>query len=110
MNIALLNTRIEVQRNELSIDQYGNHKNTWEPYWSCYATVSGETPKEDTEAGQIVDDSRVDFTIRYCGMASAITSTGYRVLFRDELYDILGVNHMNYMRKAVKLLCRKVRR
>lgn len=34
----------------------------------------------------------------------------YRILFRDELYDILGVNHMNYQHKAVKLLCRKVRR
>ena len=110
MNIALLNTRIVVQRNSLITDQYGNHKNAWEPYWSCYATVSGETPKEDSEAGQIVDDSRVDFTIRYCRASAAITSTGFRVLFHGELYDILGVNHMNYKRKAIKLLCRKVRR
>ena len=110
MNIALLNTRIVVQRNALITDRYGNHKNAWEPYWSCYATVSGETPKEDSEAGQIVDDSRVDFTIRYCRASAAITSTGFRVLFRGELYDILGVNHKNYKRKAIKLLCRKVRR
>ena len=59
MNIALLNTRIEVQRNSQTIDQYGNHKNTWEPYWSCYATVSGETPKEDTEAGQKIGRAHV---------------------------------------------------
>ena len=110
MNISLLNTRIEVQRNTQTIDQYGNHKNTWELYWSCFATVSGETPKEDTEAGQTVDDSRVDFTIRYCRAASVITSTGYRVLFQGEIYDILGVNHMNYKHKSIKLLCRKVRR
>ena len=110
MNISLLNTRIEVQRNSQTVDQYGNHKNTWESYWFCFATVSGETPKEDTEAGQTVDDSRVDFTVRYCRASSAITSTGYRVLFRGEIYDILGVNHMNYKHRAVKLLCRKVRR
>lgn len=107
MNIALLNVRIEIQKNTVSTDRYGNHKNTWEPYLSCYATVSGETPKEDAAAGLIVDDSRVDFTVRWCDASSVISSTGYRVLFRDEVYDIIGVNHMNYKRKGIKLICRK---
>lgn len=110
MNIALMNVRIVIQRNTVTTDRYGNHKNTWEPYLSCYATVSGEAPKEDTDAGVTVDDSKVDFTIRYCRDAAAITSTGYRVLFGTETYDILGVNHMNYKNKGIKLLCRKVRR
>ena len=107
MNIALLNVRIEIQKNVVSTDRYGNHKNTWEPYLSCYATVSGEAPQEDTEAGLTVDDSRLDFTIRWFTASSVISSTGYRVLFRDEVYNIIGVNHLNYKRKAVKLLCRK---
>ena len=110
MNIALLNVRIEIQKNTVTTDRYGNHKNTWEPYLSCYATVSAESPKEETDAGLIVDDSKVDFTIRFCKASAVISSTGYRVLFRDELYDILSVDHMNYKRKAVKLLCQRVRR
>ena len=110
MNIALLNVRIEVQKNAVITDRYGNHKNVWEPYLFCYATVSGETPQEDTEAGLVIDDSRVDFTIRWFAASSVITSTGYRVLFQDEIYDILGVNHMNCKNKSIKLLCRKVRR
>ncbi len=109
MNIALMNVRIEVQRNTIGTDRYGNHRNTWEPYLFCYATVSGEAPEESTEAGLVVDDSRVDFTIRWFAASSVITSTGYRVVFRDAVYDILGVNHMNFRNKAVKLLCRKVR-
>ena len=109
MNIALMNVRIEVQKNAVSTDRYGNHKNVWEPYLSCYATVSGETPSEETEAGLVIDDSRVDFTIRWCGASSAVTSTGFRVLFRDEVYNILGVNHVNCKNKAVKLLCRRER-
>ena len=56
MNIALMNVRVEVQKNTVTTDKYGNHKNTWEPYLSCYATVSGETPKEETDAGLTVDD------------------------------------------------------
>lgn len=110
MNIALMNVRIEVQKNTVTNDKYGNHKNTWEPYLSCYATVSGETPKEETDTGLTVDDSKVDFTIRYCRAAAAITSTGYRVIFGSENYDILGVNHMNFKNKGIKLLCQKVRR
>ena len=108
MNIALLNVRIEIQKNATITDRYGNHKNMWEPY--LYATVSGETPQEDTEAGLVIDDSRVDFTIRWFAASSVITSTGYRVLFQDEIYDILGVNHMNCKNKSIKLLCRKERR
>lgn len=110
MNIALMNVRIEVQKNSVITDKYGNHKNTWEPYLSCYATVSGETPKQETDAGLTVDDSKMDFTIRFCRAASAITPTGYRVIFDSEIYDILGVNHMNFKKKGLKLLCQKVRR
>ena len=110
MKIGLLNVRITIEKNQVVTDKYGNHKNTWEPYLSCYATVSGETPKEETDAGLTVDDSKTDFTIRFCRAASAITSTGYRVIFDGETYDILGVNHMNFKNKGIKLLCQKVRR
>ena len=110
MKISLLNRNIEIQENRVVTDRYGNHKTEWVPYLACHATVSGETPKEETGAGLTVDDSRVDFTIRYCRAASLIVSTEYRVLFNGDMYDIFGVDHMNYKRKAVKLLCRKVRR
>jgi len=110
MNIGLLNARITVQKNEVSVDSIGNHKNVWTDWYSCAATVSGEAGKEDTDAGLIVDDSKADFTIRWCQKAAEITSTGYRVAFNDELYDILAVDHMNYKRKSVKLSCQKARR
>ena len=29
MNVALLNVRITVQKNEVVVDSIGNHKNTW---------------------------------------------------------------------------------
>ena len=76
MNIALLNVRIEVQKNAVITDRYGNHKNTWEPYLFCYATISGETPQQDTEAGLVIDDSRIDFTIRWFAASSVISVLG----------------------------------
>jgi len=110
MNVALLNVRISMQKNTVVVDAIGNHKNKWLDWYSCYATVSGEGGKESTDAGLVVDDSKMDFTIRWCKRASEITSTGYRVEFNGELYDILAVDHMNFKRKSVKLSCQKVRR
>lgn len=110
MNIELLNVRINIMKNETLVDAIGNHKNTWNEYYSCYATVSAEAGKEETDAGLVVDDSKIDFTIRYCKKAAAITSTAFRVIFCGELYDILAVDHMNFKRKCIKLSCQKVRR
>lgn len=43
MNIALLNTRITIQQQTTTVDTIGNHINTWQDYYTCAATVSGET-------------------------------------------------------------------
>nr|DAY93492.1 MAG TPA: Putative head tail adaptor [Caudoviricetes sp.] len=110
MNIELLNVRIYIQKNEVISDAIRNRKNAWKDYYTCYATVSAEAGKESTDAGLVVDDSKIDFTIRYCKRATALTSTGYRVQFESELYDILAVDHMNFKRKCIKLSCQKVRR
>lgn len=110
MDIGLLNVRIGIEKNAVTTDKYGNHLNTWEPYFSCCATVSAESPKEETDAGTIVDDGKADFTFRWCSETAALNSTGYRVVFGGEIYDILGVDHMSYKRKAVKLHCKKARR
>ena len=43
MYISNLNVRITFQKNAVVIDKIGNHTNEWKDYYSCYATVSGET-------------------------------------------------------------------
>lgn len=110
MKVNFLNVQISIEKNRAKVDAIGNHQNVWEPYYTCYATVSAEGGKEMTNAGMVVDDSTVDFTLRWCKKSAAITSTGYRVQFGDELYDILAVDHLNYKHKGIKLHCRKVRR
>lgn len=110
MDIALMNVRIMFQKNVIKTDEIGNHTNTWEDYYSCYATVSGEGGTEKTAAGLVVDDSDISFSVRYCRLVSKIESTGYRILFNGSIYNILSIDHMNYKRKSVKFKCRKVRR
>lgn len=109
MDIVLLNVRITVQKNMVTVDKIGNHKNGWTDYYSCYATVSGESPNENTDAGTVVDNSKIDFTVRYCSLVSKIDSTGYRVVYDGGIYNILGIDHKNFKKRSVKLKCQKVR-
>lgn len=110
MDIALLNVKITVQKNSVVVDSIGNHKNVWTDWYTCAATISGESPNESTDAGMIVDDSKIDFTIRWCKNAAEINSTKYRVVYGNDTYNILGIDHMNNKRKSVKLKCQKADR
>ena len=114
MEAALLNILITIQKHTVIADEIGNRTNAWTDYYTCHATASGENSSskgsEDTAAGTTVDHGNVDFTVRFCKKVQPITTDGYRVLFNGEPYDIIGIDHMNYKRKAYKLRCRKVRR
>lgn len=110
MKIALLNEKIMIQRAVVQKDSIGNRKNIWEDYYSCFATIGGEGGSEKAEAGQTVDGASVTFTVRYCNQLVDIVSTGFRILFRGEIYNILSVDHMNWKKKSLKFRCEKARR
>ncbi len=110
MDISLLNVKVVFQKNVVEVDEIGNHKNTWEDYYACHATVSGENGREKTVAGIVVDDIDLAFTIRWCRKASVIDTTGYRVIFNGDIYNIDSVDHMNYKMECLKYRCRKERR
>lgn len=110
MNISLLNERILIEKSKVIIDAIGNHRNEWSKYYSCYATISNKSPQEETSSGAIWDESKIDFTIRYSKEVSVLSSIGYRVIFHNDIYEIEGIDHMNYKKKSMKLHCRRVER
>lgn len=110
MDIALLNVKVTIEKNEVVSDEIGNRRNVWREYYSCFATVSGEGGGEAAAAGLTVDASDISFSIRYCKVASFINNTEYRIAFNGEIYNILSIDYMNYKKKSLKLKCQKVRR
>lgn len=110
MDIAAMNIRVTLQKNETVTDKYGNHKNAWTDWFSCFATISGETGQEQAAVGQTVEHTGMNVTVRYCPETAAVTSTGFRVLFAGEAYDILAVDHLNYKKHGLKFRCRKAGR
>lgn len=105
-----MNVRVTFQKNETVTDKYGNHKNVWKDYFSCHATISGENGQEQAVVGETVENTDMNVTVRWCSETAAVTSTGYRIVFGDEMYDILGIDHLNYKKNALKFKCRKARR
>jgi len=113
MDVAALRTKVTFQKNEAVTDKYGNHKNAWTDYYTCFATIGGEglaSSKEEEAAGTTVEDFSMTVTVRYCAKTAVITSTEYRVIFMGELYDITNIDHMNYRKRSLKFTCRKERR
>ena len=75
MKVALLNEKIQIQKAVVITDEIGNRKNTWEDYFSCYATISGESGSESNVAGMMVEDTDIAFTVRWCKTISLVHST-----------------------------------
>ena len=110
MNIGLLNLRILIQKNAVVSDSIGNRKNTWTDYFSCYATIGGESGTEVYRTGETLESTDLSFTVRYCSETAAVTPSGYRIVYGGELYNIIAVDHQNNKRKSLKFRCSKVRR
>ena len=110
MDIGLLNLRIQIQKNAVISDAIGNRKNTWTDYFSCYATIGGESGTEVHRTGETLESADLTFTVRYCSETAAVTPSGYRIVYGGELYNIIAVDHQNNKRKSLKFRCSKVRR
>jgi SPP1 family predicted phage head-tail adaptor len=110
MNIALLNMRIQFQKNTIVTDGIGNHKNCWEDYYACYATIGSESGSESEKTGQTVVTGNAAFTVRYCTETAAVTTDGYRIRCGEDLYNITAIDHQNNKRNSLKFWVQKARR
>ena len=107
--IARKNVRITFQKNSVVVDRYKNHKNAWTDYFSCYAYASTYQAQESGE--EVVSEERsITFETRYCPELADVTSTGYRIIFSGDAYNIESVDMMNYQMKEVRFICRKEKR
>ena len=109
MKIGLLNRRLTIQKLSVIEDEIGNRTNGWKDYFSCACTVSEQGGGETDEAGTKNEEDTTAFTVRYCRETALVTSTGYRILFNGEPYDIRYVNHKNYRGRSIKFSCRRVK-
>lgn len=113
MNIAALNAKVTIQKSVVTIDKIGNHQNSYEDYFSAFATISnsgGKSNNETENAGYVADIADMNFTLRYCKKFETVTSTDFRIVYNDDIYNIVKVDYLGLKKKAIKLICQKARR
>ena len=104
--IARFNERIAIQKNTVVTDKYGNHKNVWPDFYSCFAYASTYQYDKENEAAVTTEERTINFEVRYCGELKDLDSTHYRVAFNGDSYDIQAVDFMNYQKKTIRIVCK----
>lgn len=108
MKISLLTKRINIRKAKRIEDELGGTIEEYLDFYSCYATISKESPYEQSTSGGTWDAGKVDFTIRYARRLESLNIREFRVVFNNEDYKIEGIDHMNYKNKCIKLHCKKI--
>ena len=95
--------RIIIQKSVAGNDRAGNHVLEWQGYYTCHAYVNNLSGKEYWEAAQLNAEKEVFFLIRYCSEAAAIDTEHFRIIFREQIYNITFIDNVKYQNKTIKL-------
>ena len=102
MEIGTLNQRITFLEHRIFIDEIGNHITKWEETLSLWAKVTVKTASETTDAGVTKEVQKLEFLVRQSPASLNINSTNFRILFRNNIYNVTGItplyDHNNYMK------------
>ena len=110
MRISDLNRKIIFQNKNVEVDEIGNHKSIWSDYLTTSSYISFQGKGEEVFLGMEIDKSDISFTVRFQNRLKNINTSEYRILFEDEMYNIVSIDFMNYKNRLIKFRCRKVSR
>ena len=110
MRISDLNRKITFQNKAVEVDEIGNHKSVWSDYLSTSSYISFQGKGEEVFLGMEVDRSDISFTVRFQNRLKNINTSEYRIIFEDEIYNIISIDFMNYKNRLIKFRCGKVSR
>ena len=95
--------RIIIQKSVAGNDRAGNHGLAWQDYYPCHAYVNNLSGKEYWEAAQLNAEKEIFFLIRYCSEAAVIDTEHFRIIFREQIYNITFIDNVKYQNKTIKL-------
>ena len=91
MEIGNLNQRITILEHRTVIDEIGNHITKWEETFSLWSKVAVKTASETTDAGVTKEIQKLEFLVRQSPATLNINSTNFRILFRNNIYNVTGL-------------------
>lgn len=95
---------IVLQRPDTHVNEKGRRITGWTDAAAVHAAIADVSGREFWAAHAVQAEDVVTFTIRWRTGIDA----GWRVVYREQKYNILEVNHLGYMRDYIRLKCRLV--
>lgn len=103
MDIGSMRQRIILQKHILHTDEIGNHQSHWEKFYSCFAYVNLASGKENVTDIETLSEDTLVFILRWCEKLREINKKQYRILFENEVYNIICVDDVQFTHKKLKL-------
>lgn len=110
MNVVDFNLRILIQKSDVISDEIGNRKNEWTDYYSCWAAANEASGTETAEAGVTVEHFPIVFTVRDCKKIRSMDTVKYRIVFKNDFFNIISIDHCDFKGETVKIHCERVAR
>ena len=88
MRAGRLTHRIQIQRNAVLVDDYGNARESWLPVLTTRAEIKDATTTEFLTGPGEMDNRKAVFLIRY---PLAEITTADRLVMGDKAYNIVGL-------------------
>lgn len=110
MKIGELKERITLQKSHTIVDKNGNHVVVWKDTYSCFAYANNLSGTEYWAAAQVSAQADLYFLIRYCEEVKNLNSDQFRIVYRNKIYNITFVDHVQYKNQIVKVRASLVKR
>ena len=101
--ISEMNERILFQKSSAGKDKNGNHVLNWTDFYSCAAYANNLSGKEYWEAAQLNAQTDMYFMVRFCSELKSIDTEHFRIIFREEIYNITFIDNIQYRNKTLKI-------
>lgn len=108
--IELMRERITIQKSSTQTDKVGNHRLVWTDHYKCYSYVNNLSGKEYWEAKQVNAETELEFVIRFCSEVSGLDTEHYRIIFREDIYNITFVDNVQYKNRSLKIRAARTKR
>lgn len=106
--ISEMKERILFQKSSSKKDKNGNRVLNWTDFYSCAAYANNMSGEEYWAAAQTNSQTDMYFKVRYCSELKDLNTEKYRIVFRNEIYNITFIDNIQYSNRTLKIRVSKV--
>lgn len=103
MDAGAYRNKVVIQKYAGEFDGIGNPDGKWEDFKKAYAYVNGLSGREYWEAANVKQENTVEFIFRWKSFFDEMNTKQFRILFRNEVYNINSIDNIQFRNQTVKI-------